>query len=109
MNITQGLLKMMGSRLEVESVYGEGSDFHFTVRQKVVSREPMGDFSSTYRRQCKNSLPLYKESFTAPTAQILAVDDTEMNLKVLAGLLKPTKIKNRHGGERLRHAQHDKE
>lgn len=36
MNITQRLLSMMHSRLEVESVYGEGSTFAFEVEQDVV-------------------------------------------------------------------------
>jgi CheY-like chemotaxis protein len=35
---------------------------------------------------------VYRESFTAPTARILVVDDTEMNLTVVKGLLKQTKL-----------------
>lgn len=43
MNITMQLLEKMGSRLQVESVYGEGSGFSFTLEQKVISHEPIGD------------------------------------------------------------------
>ena len=35
----------------------------------------------------------YNQKFTAPTARILAVDDNEMNLKVVTSLLKSTQIK----------------
>ena len=42
MSIVKNLLDMMGSRLEVSSVYGEGSDFSFEVKQKVINWEPIG-------------------------------------------------------------------
>lgn len=35
-NIVMQLLALMGSKLEVDSVYGEGSDFHFTLRQGLL-------------------------------------------------------------------------
>jgi len=35
--ICQKLLQMMGSRLNVESSYGQGSRFYFTLRQKIAS------------------------------------------------------------------------
>ena len=91
MNITTNLLEMMGSRLEVDSVYGEGSDFHFVLRQKVVSWEPLGDFEKAWKSHLSDSKrPGF--TFTAPNAVILAVDDMDMNLSVLTGLLKPTNI-----------------
>ena len=92
MNITKKLLKMMNTELRVSSVYGEGSTFSFQVAQRVVNPEPIGDFETHY----KNSLAQrseYHESFTAPEAAILVVDDTVMNLTVVKGLLKQTKIK----------------
>ena len=91
MNITQRLLAMMDSKLEVDSVYGEGSIFSFRLQQKVLNRQPIGDFEETYR----NSLAQheeYHEKFTAPKAKILVVDDTVMNLTVVKGLLKQTQI-----------------
>ncbi|MBR1396919.1 MAG: response regulator, partial [Selenomonadaceae bacterium] len=92
MNITQQLLSLMGSKLTVDSVYGEGSTFSFELEQKIISREPIGDFEEAFRR----SLSQHKEyhvSFTAPDARILVVDDTVMNLTVVKGLLKQTQIK----------------
>lgn len=41
--ITQRLLELMGSNLEVESVYKLGSNFYFVLEQMVVHWEPIGD------------------------------------------------------------------
>ena len=92
MNITQRLLAMMGSGLEVQSVYGEGSTFSFRLEQKVVDATPMGDFSERFKTSVA-ARGRYRESFTAPEARILAVDDTPMNLTVLRGLLKKTAVR----------------
>lgn len=92
MNITQTLLAMMGSRLEVESEYGKGSVFSFTVKQRVVSPETIGDYEETYRNTIAGRKH-YKEKFTAPDAHILVTDDTRMNLTVFVSLLKKTKVK----------------
>ncbi|MBR2179262.1 MAG: response regulator [Selenomonadaceae bacterium] len=92
MNITKKLLAMMGTKLVVDSIYGEGSTFSFQVVQRVVNPEPIGDFEESYRRSLAHHSE-YHESFTAPDATILVVDDTVMNLTVVKGLLKQTKIK----------------
>ena len=92
MNITQRLLEMMGSALKVESVYGEGSTFSFSLTQKVVKWDALGD----YEAACKASLGAhkkYREKFTAPDAAVLMVDDTTMNLTVFKNLLKLTGIR----------------
>ena len=92
MNITTRLLEMMSSKLEVSSVYGEGSEFSFTVEQKVLSWKGVGDFAVAAKEASKKR-SVSKLNFTAPETIVLAVDDTAMNLRVLEGLLKPTKIK----------------
>ncbi|MDY6351155.1 MAG: response regulator [Selenomonas sp.] len=90
MNITQRLLSMMHSRLEVESLYGEGSTFAFEVEQDVVDWAELGDFENQVRRL----VPAESEGalLKAPTADVLVVDDVEMNIKVFRGLLKRTEI-----------------
>ena len=91
MNITQKLLQLMNTKLNVSSVYGEGSTFSFEVEQRVLDWTPLGNFEEAFR----NSLTqrkIYHEKFIAPTAEILVVDDTVMNLTVVKGLLKQTQI-----------------
>lgn len=91
MSIVKKLLALMDTKLEVKSVYGEGSDFSFEIRQQVVSWEPIGDFKKRYKEYLQ-STEKYHESFTAPDAEILVVDDTVMNLTVIKGLLKRTRV-----------------
>ena len=43
MCITQNLLELMGSSLEVDSTYGVGSVFSFKLKQEVVKWEKLGD------------------------------------------------------------------
>jgi signal transduction histidine kinase len=43
MSITKRLLEMMGSSLKVDSVYGTGSKFYFSLKQRVVKWEELGD------------------------------------------------------------------
>ncbi len=92
MSIVKKLLAMMDTKLEVKSVYGEGSDFSFGVKQKVAVWEEIGDFKEKYK-QFVSSLEKYHEKFRAPEAEILVVDDTVINLTVVKGLLKSTLIK----------------
>jgi CheY-like chemotaxis protein len=91
MNITKRLLEMMGSRLEVESVYGEGSTFSFGIRQRVVRWEEIGDYAEAYRASVTGRKK-YREKFTAPEAVVLVTDDTPMNLEVFKSLLKRTGV-----------------
>ncbi len=92
MNITQRLLEMMGSSLNVESIYGLGSKFSFTLKQTVVKWEPLGDYEAAYKASLREHKK-YREKFTAPDAQVLVVDDTPMNLMVFKSLLKQTAVK----------------
>ncbi len=91
MNITQQILTLMGTKLDVQSTYGKGSTFSFMLEQKVMNWEPMGNFQDSYRRAVTQH-EKYQEKFTAPNACILVVDDTVMNLTVVKGLLKQTRI-----------------
>lgn len=86
MSITSQLLALMGSKLEVQSVYGHGSEFYFDLAQKVVDASPVGDIKEQVKEQAKQYT--YKNSFTTPDAKILVVDDTKMNRKLFLGLLK---------------------
>ena len=91
MSITTNLLDLMGSKLEVESTYGEGSTFSFSLRQLVNDWSGVGDYSQTYKEYHKSAIA-YCELFHAPDAKILVVDDTRVNLNVITKLLKRTQI-----------------
>lgn len=90
MNITTRLLERMGSKLQVESVYGKGSVFSFTLKQKIMSHEPVGDLEQRIKNQAAEYS--YQVMFTAPDARLLVVDDNEMNRRVFTQLLKATQI-----------------
>ena len=92
MNITKRLLEMMGSSLKAESIYELGSKFSFRLRQGVVKWEELGDYEAAYKASLGRH-ERYKETFTAPDAQVLVVDDTPMNLTVFKNLLKKTGVK----------------
>ena len=85
--IVQNLLRMMNSHLEVSSVYGKGSDFSFKLPQKIIDKTPVGIYGEHHsERELAEAEP---ERFVkAPDARILAVDDMNLNLKVIKGLLK---------------------
>ena len=90
--ITKNLLEMMGGDIEVKSVYNEGSTFIIRLPQVVVNDEPVGDFKRKFDESIE-TMETYVESFHAPDAHILVVDDTKMNLLVVEGLLKNTGLK----------------
>ena len=89
--ITNRLVEMMGGKLEVQSTYGKGSVFSFKVVQKVIDKEPLGDFEKQYNESLR-STENYNQKFIAPLGRILIVDDNAMNLAVAQGLLKQTRL-----------------
>ena len=89
--ITHKLLDIMGGGIGVESEYGKGSVFTIRLPQAVVSGEPVGDFGERFEESLEGR-KTGGESFSAPDARILVVDDTPLNLTVVTGLLKNTKI-----------------
>ncbi|WP_081830060.1 ATP-binding protein [Butyrivibrio sp. NC2002] len=91
MNIVKRLLELMDSKLLVSSEYGKGSEFSFSIKQKVINWNEIGDFASTYEETLLGQ-DTYHESFHAPDARILVVDDTLANLTVIQGLLKQTQV-----------------
>ena len=87
--ITKRLLDMMNGSIEVESEYGWGSTFKLTIPQVVTSRESIGNFKEKFEKSLGEKAE-YHESFRAPDAKILIVDDTRMNLIVATQFLKDT-------------------
>ncbi len=86
MSIVDRLLKMMGSKIEIDSTYGEGSNFYFTINQKIADPKPVGDYKKRLMESRKAEAG--DLSFRADGARILIVDDNAMNHKVAKNLLK---------------------
>ncbi len=91
MSIVRNLLKLMGSELGIKSEYEKGSEFFFSLEQKIVNAAPTGDFREKNVKPSENVT--FQSSFTAPKARVLVVDDYRMNLKVMRALMKQTKIR----------------
>ena len=90
LTITSELLGQMGSRLEVDSTYGVGSKFFFTLKQGVADTAQIGTFNEETMHKETISQKHREIPFRAPGAKILIVDDTPMNLQVIKALLKRT-------------------
>ena len=91
LSITKQLTALMDGELTVESEYGKGSTFGLNLKQGIVDLTPMGKFSYESLQAGADNYD-YQESFRAPKAKILVVDDAPMNLDVFVGLLKETQI-----------------
>lgn len=91
MSIVASLLNIMGGKLQVYSTYGKGSDFRMLIPQEIRDATPIGNYQNVYRKGLWKQ-ETYRELFTAPQAKVLFVDDNFMNLSVVKGLLKKTKI-----------------
>ncbi len=90
LDISRQFVELMGDELKCESVYGEGSTFYFTLKQNIVDQEVIGVFDESKEAAANGK---YIPLFVAPEAEVLVVDDNEMNLQVIKGLLKATKVK----------------
>ncbi len=89
LDISRRFAELMGGTLTCESVYGEGSEFILRLEQKIIDSTPMGMFIEHDDSAAKGP---YVPQFVAPDADVLVVDDNPMNLNVIRGLLKATKI-----------------
>ncbi len=89
LDISRRFAELMNGKLWCESVYGDGSSFILTCSQKIVDETGIGVFSEIKEDVDKGP---YVPQFIAPDADILVVDDNPMNLTVIKGLLKPTKV-----------------
>ncbi len=85
MAIVSNLLEMMGSKLDIQSVYGKGTSISFRILQGISDDTPIGNFDdSTKNRMIGGDIYEYPR---ITGANILVVDDYDMNLKVSKGIL----------------------
>jgi len=92
LNIAKQLANLMQGDITVESEYGKGSVFTVSIPQKVMDRQPIGNFEEALRDYRKKN-QVSVNVFTAPEAEILIVDDNSVNRTVMKNLLKRTKMK----------------
>ena len=79
--ICKELVGLMGGEIYVESSYGVGSKFSFTILQNISDKQESFIYSDNKVEEPENKL-------TAVSARVLVVDDNAVNLKVAQGLLR---------------------
>lgn len=79
--ICKQLITLMGGNIKVESSYGVGSKFTFTLCQKVSD-------DNTKLNYAMRDTTKDEPKVMAPDAKVLVVDDNAVNLKVAQGLIR---------------------
>lgn len=78
--ISSSIVRMMGSRLELNSEVGKGSDFFFTVRLPIIKTEAEAEKKSAF------TITNYQGYFAGKRA--LLVEDNELNTEIAQYILK---------------------
>ena len=81
--ITKNLVERMQGEIVVESTYGAGSTFIVTLTHKVATSEELGEFNIIKEETENDNI-----GFKIKNTSVLVVDDNEVNIKVIQGLLK---------------------
>lgn len=89
LNLSVMFAKMMDGGITCNSEYGQGAEFIFRFKQKIIDPTNVGIFRE---KDSKVAHGLYIPSFIAPDAEVLIVDGNPTSLNILKGLLKETKM-----------------
>lgn len=81
----------MDGEITVDSIYTKGTTFTVILKQQIIDERPIGklDFMGRSHIGTESS---YQQSFEAPEARILIVDDNELNATVVQRLLTHTNV-----------------
>ena len=88
--ITKKLVESMGGTITVKSEYGVGSVFSFTIFQNVMDYTHTGSLDKVVVPTKSDET---HESFIAPMAKVLCVDDNATNIKVIKDILAMYQLK----------------
>ncbi len=92
LSIVKQFVDLMGGKITVNSVYTKGTTFLIEIPQQVSGSRTIGVLDMEKRHDLSRSIH-YHQSFEAPNAKVLVVDDTAANLLVVTKLLRETKIR----------------
>ena len=81
LSITKSIVDMMDGKIALSSVYGEGSTFSVSVKQRIIDKTPI----SEHRVFEEEAKPRY--IFHSPSTKVLVCDDNNINLLVVEGML----------------------
>lgn len=85
--ISKQFIELMGGEIKVESKYGIGTKFSFTIKQGLVREQDIKK-----NDEIKSVKDYAGRLFKAPKAKILLAEDNVINVKVFKALVAPTKI-----------------
>ena len=89
LTITHNLVRLMDGDISVSSEYGRGSTFTVRIPQEVLGTQTVAE----YVREEESGREEGMVRFFAPEADILIVDDTPSNIRVVEQLLKQTSVR----------------
>ena len=92
LSIVKSLVDLMGGKVTVNSVYTKGSTFRIEIPQQVVDSNAIGEINLKKGHNVTQK-SRYHQTFEAPDARILVVDDNASNLMVVTKLLRDTKVR----------------
>ena len=98
LSITRKLVELMDGGISISSEYGKGSTFTVWVKQEFVTDKPLGSDTVENLRSLRYSYSKQSSSSMLACAdmsyaRILVVDDFQINLDVVSGMLKKYKIR----------------